>query len=86
MGRCSRRDSGRAARLTMTPYTTEALNALLSAAGLSAYAAAKLIGLSPRAMQDAAAGTTRLSEQSWRLLQVTVSRSARRALPKAVLP
>lgn len=70
----------------MTPYTTEALTALLQSAGLTPYAAAKLIGLSPRAMQDAAKGTTNLSETAWRLLQVTLSRKARQSLPKAILP
>lgn len=70
----------------MTEYTTESLTALLQSAGLTPYAAAKLIGLSPRAMQDAAKGTTQLSETAWRLLQVTLSRKARRALPAPVVP
>jgi hypothetical protein len=67
-------------------YSQSALIDLLAEAGLSAYAAAALVGVSPRQMQLACAGARDLGPAAWRLLCVTLSRSARRRLPPPVVP
>lgn len=70
------------------------VRALLEAAGLSCYAAAKLpIGATARQLQRAVSGATddrtkapyRLSGAVWLLLNLTLRQSAREALPPAVL-
>lgn len=53
---------------------------------LSAYAAAGLIGVTPRMMQNVLKGTRDLGSTSWLALRVTLSAKARKELPKPVAP
>lgn len=66
--------------------TPEQIDALLKSAGHSASSAAALICITPRNLQMAVAGKSNLSPSTWWLLQVTLSKSARAKLPRAVAP
>jgi hypothetical protein len=71
----------------MIPTPAE-IRALLDSTSppLSGYAAATLAGVKPRQMQSALTGERALSLAAWRLLQVTVSKRARKELPKPIAP
>lgn len=70
---------------SQTP-TPEQIESLLKSAGHSASSAAALICITPRNLQMAVANKSKLSASTWLLLQVTLSKSARAKLPKAVAP
>lgn len=71
----------------MTPTPAE-VRALLDSCTppLSAYAAAGLIGITARQMQNVLAGARDLNAPSWLALRVTLSAKARKELPKPVAP
>ena len=71
--------------MTNSP-TPAQITALLDSAGLTAYAAGPMIHIKARQLQRAIAGAGKLHPSTWRLLQVTLSKSARAKLPKAVAP
>jgi len=75
-------------RSTHLPHPSpDEVRALLSAAGLSAYAAAKNlpIGVSANMLQKALKGERQLSGQAWRLIQITLTQSARDDLPPPII-
>lgn len=63
----------------------EQIRALLDAAGLNAYSAAPLIGMSEQGLRQALAGQTTMRGSAWLLLRVTVSASARAELPAPLI-
>lgn len=70
------------ARRTHLPTPSpEQIRALLDEAGLSAYAAAPLIGVSVQALQQAITGATVMRGSAWLLLRIMLSQSARDELP-----
>lgn len=75
-------------RANATPPTPAEVRALLDSCTppLSAYAAAALIGITARQMQNVLAGTRDLNAPSWLALRVTLSAKARKGLPKPVAP
>jgi len=62
-----------------TPHADE-IRALLQKAGITAYKVAPLIGVSEQALLQAMAGQTTMRGTAWKLLRVTLSRSARAEL------
>ena len=75
-------------RSTHLPHPSpDDVRALLDAAGLSAYAAAKTlpIGINARGLQSVLSGDRKMSGQVWFLLRLCLSKTARRELPKAII-
>jgi hypothetical protein len=74
-------------RPTAERPTAEQVGALLTAAGISAYEAAKLTGgaVSERSIQRAKIGKQNLSEVAWLALCVTLTQQARDQLPAALV-
>ena len=74
------------ARRTHLPVPSpEQIRALLDAAGLNAYSAAPLIGMSEQAIRQSLSGQTNMRGSAWKLLRVTVSASARAELPAPLI-
>lgn len=71
-----------APRTRLPSPTPEQLGAFLDSAGLKAHDAAPLIDVSRQAIQMALTGKRRMAGNTWLLLRVMVSRSARAALPE----
>lgn len=63
----------------------EDIRALLHDAGLSAYAAAPLVGVSVQALQQAIDGKTTLRGGLWELLRIKLVQAERDALPEPLL-
>ncbi len=69
--------------MTAERPTAAQVSALLAEAGLTPYAAADLIDVSPRTLQRAVAGTLRLNASTWLLLRIMLSQAARDEMPEA---
>ena len=65
--------------------TPQQLQSFLDAAGLKAHDAAPLIDVSRQAIQMALTGKRRMAGNTWLLLRVIVSRSARAELPEPIV-
>jgi len=65
--------------------TTDEVRELLDASGVSRTEAAKLLGMTPRHLQDVTSGGAKLKAATWYLLRILLTQEARDSLPPPMI-